>query len=46
LDIYSSKGEPASWKAYYSAAGSGGAYDPKLVDPEKNGLSVYKSKGA
>ena len=46
LDIYSSKGEPASWKAYYSAAGSGGAYDPKLIDPEKNGLSVYKSKGS
>ena len=46
LDIYSSNGEPASWKAYYSAAGSGGAYDPKLVDPEKNGLSVYKSKGS
>lgn len=46
LDIYSSKGEPSAWKAYYSPAGSGGTYDTKLIDPEKNGLSVYKSKGA
>ena len=45
-DIYSGKGEPASWKAYYSPAGSGGAYDTKLLDPEKNRLSAYKSKGS
>jgi hypothetical protein len=46
LDIYSSNGEPASWKSYYSPAGSGGAFDPKLVDPANNGLPVYKSKGS
>jgi hypothetical protein len=46
LDIYSSKGEPSAWKAYYAPAGSGGTYDMKLIDPEKNGLSVYKSKGS
>ena len=46
LDIYSSKGEPAAWKAYYSPAGSGGAFDMKLTDPENNGLTPYKSKGS
>jgi hypothetical protein len=45
LDIYSSPA-PASWKAYYSPAGAGGAYDIKLLDPEKNGLTAYKSKGS
>jgi hypothetical protein len=44
LDIYSSLGEPSSWKAYYSPAGPGGAYDLKLLDPEKNSLPVYKQK--
>ena len=44
LDIYSSRGEPDHWKAYYLPAGSGGTYDLKLVDPEKNGVAVYKSK--
>jgi hypothetical protein len=44
LDIYSGRGEPGSWKAYYSPAGAGGAYDMKLLDPVKNGLTAYKSK--
>lgn len=44
LDIYSQLGEPASWKAYYAPAGTGGAYDTKLIDPAKNNVPVYKSK--
>jgi hypothetical protein len=44
LDIYSQLGGPSSWKAYYSPAGAGGAYDSKLVDPAKNNIPVYKSK--
>ena len=44
LDIYSSNGEPAHWKSYYLPAGAGGAFDMKLVDPEKNSVAVYKSK--
>lgn len=32
------------WKAYYGAAGTGGAYDPKLLDPAKRKLPIFKQK--
>lgn len=44
LDVYSQLGEPTAWKAYYQPAGSKGAYDVKLTDPVKNGLTAYKTK--
>lgn len=44
LAIYAAKGEPNVWKAYYSAAGTGGAYDLKLLDPAKHKLPIFKQK--
>ena len=43
LDIYSAKGIPKKYKSYYVAAGAGGAYDVKILDPVKNGLTPWKS---
>ena len=44
LEIYASLGEPSAWKAYYLPAASTGAFDMRLVDPVKNGLTPYKTK--
>jgi hypothetical protein len=43
LDIYSAKGIPKKYKSYYVAAGPGGAYDVKILDPVKNGLVPWKT---
>jgi post-segregation antitoxin (ccd killing protein) len=43
LDIYSQKGIPKKYKSYYVAAGPGGAYDVKILDPVKNGLIPWKT---
>jgi hypothetical protein len=43
LDIYSAKGIPKKYKSYYVAAGPGGAYDVKILDPDKNGLVPWKT---
>jgi hypothetical protein len=43
LDIYSQKGALKKYKSYYVAAGANGAYDVKILDPVKNGLTPWKS---
>jgi hypothetical protein len=43
LDIYSAKGSLKKYKSYYVAAGPGGAYDVKILDPAKNGLTPWKT---
>jgi hypothetical protein len=43
LDVYADP-KPKSWSAYYQAAGANGAYDLKLLDPVKNGLTAYKTQ--
>ncbi len=43
LDIYSAKGLPRKYRSYYLAAGTGGAYDVKILDPVKNGLTPWKT---
>jgi hypothetical protein len=43
LDIYSAKGIPKKYKSYYVAAGRDGAYDVKILDPVKNGLTPWKT---
>ncbi len=43
LDIYSGKGALKKYRSYYVAAGTGGAYDVKILDPVKNGLTPWKT---
>ncbi len=43
LDIYSAKGIPKKYRSYYVPAGPGGAYDVKILDPDKNGLVPWKT---
>ncbi len=43
LDIYSQKGIPKKYKSYYLAAGANGAYDVRILDPVKNGLTPWKT---
>jgi hypothetical protein len=43
LDIYSAKGTPKKYRSYYLAAGPGGAYDVKILDPVNKGLTPWKT---
>jgi hypothetical protein len=43
LDIYSTKGIPKKYRSYYVAAGPGGAYDVKILDPVNKGLTPWKT---
>jgi hypothetical protein len=43
LDMYSTKGIPKKYRSYYLAAGTGGAYDVRILDPAKNGLTPWKT---
>lgn len=43
LDIYSAKGIPQKYRSYYLAAGTGGAYDVRILDPVKNNLTPWKT---
>jgi hypothetical protein len=43
LDIYSAKGIPKKYRSYYLPAGAGGAYDVRILDPVKNGLTPFKT---
>jgi hypothetical protein len=43
LDIYSARGIPSKWKSYYVAAGPGGKYDVKILDPVAGGLTPWKT---
>lgn len=43
LDIYSQKGIPKKYKSYYVPAGTGGAYDVRILDPVKAGLTPWKT---
>ncbi|HXD64415.1 MAG TPA: hypothetical protein VNV17_07355 [Solirubrobacteraceae bacterium] len=43
LDIYSAKGTPKKYRSYYLAAGTGGAYDVRILDPVNKGLTPWKT---
>lgn len=43
LDIYSAKGIPKKYRSYYLAAGTGGAYDVRILDPVNKGLTPWKT---
>jgi hypothetical protein len=43
LDIYSAKGIPKKYRSYYLAAGNGGAYDVRILDPVNKGLTPWKT---
>jgi post-segregation antitoxin (ccd killing protein) len=43
LDIYSANGVLKKYRSYYLAAGTGGAYDVRILDPVNKGLTPWKT---